>query len=286
MHALRLIAWAAVAAVISFHGYRFAHLPDPFSPDFDAEAIAASEANFQQYQRVILATIGPRPQLEQMLGRALDRSPSFDDLDQKVRSLFIDFYVDLLEYCRSQNYDEYRNQWPGAIHADLDPVSEANVRYFFRRWLETPYPTDASASDLARQMIGFESGYQDGASQILACSFDVGGFLAKKLDIDSITQPRDAWLQKLTDEQQRYWLGSVVKSSNILQRPNVSLESLLQLNESVIWIDVFTIAMTRDSDLFPLRIRCWYHPANDAFVLAAADQQSSIIAAQKPPMTF
>ena len=286
MHPLKLVAWTVVAAAICFHGYRFAHLPDPFSPDFDEEAIAVSKANFEKYQRTVFATIGPRAQLERMLHRALDRSSSFDDLEPAVRALFVDFYLDVLDYCRSRNYGEYQSRWIGRLEPTVDPATQANLRYFYRRWLALPYPTQASPATLAREMTEFEGSFENGSTQIVACSFDPGGFLARKIIVDSLAQPRDAWLQELSDQQQKYWLGSVVKSSNILQRPPASLDSLLRRGEAVIWIDTFTIAMTRDADMFPLRVRCWYHPANGGFVLAAVDQQSSIIAAQKPPLTF
>jgi hypothetical protein len=205
-------------------------------------------------------------------------------LGQKEKDKLAEFFTELLVSKSSGDFKRYKRTLGTGIKATIRG-NLANLEQYYRRWMNKDLPSHANAEQIAKETFLFENSYEEGGTRLTHCSFDVNGIRLRHAKCDSpINLPNTT--RSMSDDEGQYWLGPIVVSANVLYRPVPSLQSVLSQETSVEWIDFFIIVKTQNDDTFPLRIRCWYHPKLKHWVVAGVDKQSSIKAANSPPMTI
>ncbi len=150
-----------------------------------------------------------------------------------------------------------------------------SVRIVYERYTGKSLSTTETAESVAARLFQCESQWDNGSLRMRFCAFDDHGMRLGHSPFDSKTGVNDTLLG-MESAALNYWLGPIVQSAFVFFQPETDRDMVVHDYGHVDWVDFQTIVKTRGGEMFPIRIRCWYHPALEHWVLAGVDKQSSV----------
>jgi hypothetical protein len=251
------------------------------SPPVDISISASTqkivEDNYSQYAKLSYVDFGKEQEVICEFRNAIARQQT-DEIDDPLKRTLADFLAEVLLSKGAGDFDRYKQ----CIQLNTRLIPSNDVEYFYQTWFHREPPTVKNAYELAQEMYTLETQYNDGKHLPVACSFEKAAIRMRCIRVHDVNTKIDT-LGGLSEDELRYWFGPIANGSYIFFVPDVPIEEAVKNHGSVIWVDFQIIIKTRDEDMYPLRIRLWYHPDMSRWIIDTVTRQSTIKGAMLSP---
>ncbi len=226
--------------------------------------------NYAQYSK--LSYVDFENEDEIRLGfRTIIASMKSSELTKDLNISLADFLSELFLSKGAGDFDRYKR----CVQLNAKPIPFDEVKSFYKTWFNRNPPDTKDALKLAREMYNLEVQYNNGKHLFDGCSFDENAFRMKCIRISDSNAHIDT-LGDLTEDQKQYWLGPIASGVYHFFAPDIQIEEVLHEHGSVIWVDFQIVVRTKGGDMYPPRIRLWYHPDINQWILDGFSKQSTI----------
>jgi len=259
--------------------YRHSHL-DPIPKRIPESSRQRVRENYAQYMQLPFVQISDASAFRERMQEAIESSIRNGVGQERARQV-ADFLAEVLLSKATGDLERYKR----AVGVRARAADPGGVDWFYTKWIHRQVPTGKTPEDLAEEMFTFESNFRKGRNRLAACSLTPKGIRVVCCKRKAAEDPNT--LGDLSEEELHYWLGPVANGLAPQFRPEVLLEEILADGTVVDWVDMLLVVKTRDDDAYPLRVRTWYHPQLDRWILESMAQQSSLRAAFGcPPLVY
>jgi hypothetical protein len=281
---IRVLAGAGVAclsvAIICVHTL---HKENPASR-MSEENLAYIQRNMALYSECEFAEISDTRDFFDKLANRVNQLVH-DELSEEKKQALVSFLGSVLVARSEGDWDKYRSALGSGMKARVPGDRLGSCKRNYERHTLKRFPSTSPAECIAEEFFHCESQWDDGALRMQSCSFENDGMRLAHLRFGARSEVNDT-LSKVEPEKLAYWFGPIVKSAYIFFQPETNRDVVLRDHDYVDWVDFQTIMKTRGNDIHPIRIRCWYHPVLEHWVIAGVDRQSSVMLTSIPNTAY
>lgn len=191
---------------------------------------------------------------------------------------------------QSLSFDEYLQGLPPQLIAK-EPTPSGMITDFYSFWMSDASPpqplSDPSAlKRAAREMFEKEQNHRGGGARLESWVPDDSGFAVALQWLKPEKPATDLLIDRLPEADLAFWYGQMAQGALVIFQPPTSWQDKLKRQGRLLWAHVIMIVRTRDGDMFPLHIECWFDPETSQWHLYHASRRSSVRAGNSPPMIF